>query len=190
LPCRWAPFLDPANAERLKALIEASFGPVVIVSFDRGDGLFYRVRVGQESSEGAALRIGGKTSQREFAVADFCRQDELMVDCLFCRIIDRKIPAKSFMRTSAPWRLKTFTRKRPSTCWCFRASTCPRSRKPLPKTRRCSATFSCGGQLARERGLESKGYRTVVNNGAGAGQSVFHLHVHVLGGRAFHWPPG
>jgi histidine triad (HIT) family protein len=45
-------------------------------------------------------------------------------------------------------------------------------------------------QLARERGLESKGYRTVINHGAWAGQSVLHLHVHVLGGRTFHWPPG
>ncbi|MFI5059020.1 MAG: HIT domain-containing protein [Candidatus Acidiferrales bacterium] len=35
-----------------------------------------------------------------------------------------------------------------------------------------------------------EGYRTVVNNGRGAGQSVFHLHVHLLGGRAFRWPPG
>ena len=47
-------FRDPANAGRLKALIEASFGPVVILSFDRGDGIFYRVRVGNESSEEAA----------------------------------------------------------------------------------------------------------------------------------------
>ncbi len=85
-------FRDPANAGRLKALIEASYGPVVILSFDRGDGLFYRVRVGHESSEGAALRIGGKASQREFGDGDFCRQGELMVDCLFCRIIDRKVP--------------------------------------------------------------------------------------------------
>jgi histidine triad (HIT) family protein len=34
------------------------------------------------------------------------------------------------------------------------------------------------------------GYRTVINNGASAGQSVFHLHLHVLGGRPMHWPPG
>ena len=45
-------------------------------------------------------------------------------------------------------------------------------------------------QLARERGLETRGYRTVINTGSGAGQSVFHLHIHLLGGRAFHWPPG
>jgi histidine triad (HIT) family protein len=44
-------------------------------------------------------------------------------------------------------------------------------------------------QLARERKL-LEGYRTVLNSGQGAGQSVFHLHLHLLGGRRFRWPPG
>jgi histidine triad (HIT) family protein len=44
-------------------------------------------------------------------------------------------------------------------------------------------------KLAVERKL-TDGYRTVVNNGRGAGQSVFHLHLHLLGGRPFRWPPG
>jgi histidine triad (HIT) family protein len=45
-----------------------------------------------------------------------------------------------------------------------------------------------GARIANEQGHES--YRTVINTGAGAGQSVFHLHVHVLGGRGMSWPPG
>ena len=45
-------------------------------------------------------------------------------------------------------------------------------------------------EVARREGLDEKGFRVVVNNGAGAGQSVFHLHVHVLGGRELRWPPG
>jgi histidine triad (HIT) family protein len=48
--------------------------------------------------------------------------------------------------------------------------------------------FSATEQLAREFNLE--GYRTVFNTGAAAGQSVFHAHLHLLGGRAFSWPPG
>lgn len=44
-------------------------------------------------------------------------------------------------------------------------------------------------RLAKEAGLE-EGYRLVVNNGPLAGQSVFHLHLHLLGGRVFRWPPG
>jgi histidine triad (HIT) family protein len=43
-------------------------------------------------------------------------------------------------------------------------------------------------RVANDQGHDS--YRTVINTGAGAGQSVFHLHVHVLGGRAMNWPPG
>jgi histidine triad (HIT) family protein len=45
-------------------------------------------------------------------------------------------------------------------------------------------------RLANDAGYGESGYRTVINTGAGAGQSVFHLHVHVLGGRTMQWPPG
>src|SRR4029079_15890930 len=45
-------------------------------------------------------------------------------------------------------------------------------------------------QVANAAGLAEDGYRTVINTGAGAGQSVFHLHVHVLAGRPLNWPPG
>lgn len=45
-------------------------------------------------------------------------------------------------------------------------------------------------RVAKEAGLVEGGYRVVINTGAGAGQSVFHLHIHVLGGRSWGWPPG
>lgn len=45
------------------------------------------------------------------------------------------------------------------------------------------------GKVARQLGI-GEAFRVVVNNGAGAGQSVFHLHLHILGGRPFRWPPG
>ncbi len=45
-------------------------------------------------------------------------------------------------------------------------------------------------RVANDQGLSESGYRTVINTGAGAGQSVFHLHIHVLGGRPLSWPPG
>ena len=47
-----------------------------------------------------------------------------------------------------------------------------------------------GARVANAEGVGETGYRTVINTGAGAGQSVFHLHVHVLGGRPMNWPPG
>lgn len=46
------------------------------------------------------------------------------------------------------------------------------------------------GEVARQLGVAESGYRLIVNNGAGAGQSVFHLHVHLLAGRSLTWPPG
>ncbi len=45
-------------------------------------------------------------------------------------------------------------------------------------------------RVARQEGLEGSGYRIVTNHGPDAGQSVHHLHLHVLGGRPMHWPPG
>jgi histidine triad (HIT) family protein len=45
-------------------------------------------------------------------------------------------------------------------------------------------------RMAREQGIDGTGFRTVINTNAEAGQTVYHLHVHLLGGRRFHWPPG
>jgi len=64
-------FRDPANAARLKTRIESSFAPVVIQSFDRGDGLFYRVRVGHESTEDAARDLAGRLRTANLATATF-----------------------------------------------------------------------------------------------------------------------
>ena len=53
-----------------------------------------------------------------------------------------------------------------------------------------SALFLTAPAIAREQGLAEGGYRLVVNQGANGGQSVFHLHLHLLGGRKMKWPPG
>lgn len=50
--------------------------------------------------------------------------------------------------------------------------------------------FSVARQTAQSQGIAESGYRLVVNTGADAGQSVFHIHMHILGGRRMHWPPG
>ena len=49
---------------------------------------------------------------------------------------------------------------------------------------------SVGSKLARDHGISEGGFRLVVNCGSGAGQSVFHIHFHLLGGRPMKWPPG
>lgn len=50
--------------------------------------------------------------------------------------------------------------------------------------------MTTAAELAQKKGIDSDGFRTLVNCGRYAGQSVYHLHVHVLGGRWFTWPPG
>jgi len=50
--------------------------------------------------------------------------------------------------------------------------------------------FYVASQLAREQGISKDGFRVVLNIGPGAGQSVYHIHFHLMGGRPFTWPPG
>ncbi|MBF0556434.1 MAG: HIT domain-containing protein, partial [Nitrospirae bacterium] len=50
--------------------------------------------------------------------------------------------------------------------------------------------FQAANKIAKERDIAAKGFRMVMNCNEGAGQSVFHIHLHVLGGRPFSWPPG
>jgi histidine triad (HIT) family protein len=114
-----------------------------------------------------------------------------MDNCIFCKIIERQQPAKIVyeddqvvaiedIRPQAPVHLLVMPRKHlPS------LKEAGNSDGPL-----LGRLFTVAAQLARERQLETKGYRTVINNGPWAGQTVDHLHVHMLGGRVFHWPPG
>jgi rare lipoprotein A len=64
-------FRDQSNAERLKERIESQFGPVVIQDFERGDGLFYRVRVGRESTEDAARALAQSLRRANLATETF-----------------------------------------------------------------------------------------------------------------------
>lgn len=64
-------FRDPKNAERLKARIETQYNPVIIQSFDRGDGMFHRVRVGHESTEAAAQELARRLREDKFADQTF-----------------------------------------------------------------------------------------------------------------------
>ena len=114
-----------------------------------------------------------------------------MNQCIFCRIIERtssarivfeddEILAFEDVHPQAPVHLLIVPRKH-----LVSLNDATGEDAPLLGRMHIVAT-----QLARERGLEKRGYRTVLNTGSGAGQSVFHLHLHLLGGRVFHWPPG
>jgi histidine triad (HIT) family protein len=112
-------------------------------------------------------------------------------DCLFCRIIAGDTPADivhtdersiAFRDTNAqaPVHLLVIPREHMDSL----DDAAQRDEALLGHLLRVAA------RIANEQGLSESGYRTVINTGAGVGQSVFHLHVHVLGGRAMSWPPG
>jgi histidine triad (HIT) family protein len=111
--------------------------------------------------------------------------------CLFCKIVGREIPAKilfeddellafSDTRPVAPTHVLVIPKKHVTSLDEVAATDAPLLGKLLLACRR----------VAQEAGIVSTGWRVVTNNGADAGQSVFHLHLHVLGGRAMAWPPG
>ena len=118
-----------------------------------------------------------------------------MSDCLFCRMVDGEIPADVVHRPTGSSPSATSTRRRPRTCWSSpRSTTATSARSPRP-TPACSATSSQAAHavavqegLVTDGGIEP-GYRVVTNTGPQAGQSVHHVHLHVLGGRGWAGPP-
>jgi len=111
-------------------------------------------------------------------------------DCLFCRIGAKKIPSKIVYEDAEAFAFEDISPQAPA-----HILICPRKHfesltDAEPQDQAVlGKLLLVAGQLAREKDLVA-GYRTVLNNGRGAGQSVFHLHLHLLGGRAFRWPPG
>ncbi len=114
-----------------------------------------------------------------------------MDQCIFCRIVERSLPARIVFEDDE---MVAFEDARPQAP--VHILIVPRKHLASLKDATADDAALLGRilvvatQLARERGLETRGYRTVFNTGAGAGQTVFHLHLHLLGGRVFHWPPG
>ena len=111
-------------------------------------------------------------------------------DCLFCKIAANEIPSKIVYEDPELFAFEDISPQAPT-----HILICPR--KHFESLTHASAEDQAvlgklqlvAAQLARERELLA-GYRTVLNSGEGAGQSVFHLHLHLLGGRPFRWPPG
>ena len=113
-----------------------------------------------------------------------------MDDCLFCKISRKEIPAKLVHEDEETFAFEDIQPQAPT-----HILICPK--KHLASLTEASSddagTLGRLQLIAAKLAVEHKltaGYRTVINNGRGAGQSVFHLHLHLLGGRAFRWPPG
>jgi histidine triad (HIT) family protein len=114
-----------------------------------------------------------------------------MENCLFCKIIAGEIPAKKVFEDELLIAIEDI------------APVAPVHFLIIPKKHSVNSldlnpddavlvghVFQVAARLARELGVADHGFRIVNNNNAGAGQSVFHLHFHLLAGRDFHWPPG
>ena len=112
-------------------------------------------------------------------------------DCLFCKIIGGAIPAELLHQDEHCIVIRDINPQAPKHVLVI-------PREHLESLDDASQKdeallghlLRVGARMANDEGLSESGYRTVVNTGAGAGQSVFHLHVHVLGGRTMNWPPG
>ena len=113
-----------------------------------------------------------------------------MNQCIFCRIVERSSPARIVFeddeivafedaRPQAPVHILIVPRKHLASL-----------KDATAKTLLSSAGCSWSQRNWRGSGFTTRGYRTVFDTGSGVGQTVFHLHLHLLGGRAFHWPPG
>ena len=111
-------------------------------------------------------------------------------NCPFCRIIRGELPSKKVYEDEHVFAFEDINPQAPT-----HILICPRKHFAALQDAHHGDQALLGklqvvaAKLATDRDLLS-GYRTVINNGSGAGQSVFHLHLHLLGGRHFRWPPG
>ena len=110
-------------------------------------------------------------------------------DCIFCKIGRKEIPAKLVYEDPEIFAFEDIHPQAP-----LHLLVCPRKHVESVASMKdgdaelLGRIVLTGAKLARERGHEA--HRTVFNTGAESGQSVFHVHLHVLGGRAMKWPPG
>ena len=114
-----------------------------------------------------------------------------MTDCLFCKIVRKAIPAKIVYEDECSLAFDDINPQAPVHTLV------------IPKTHVAGIQDCRDGDadllaqllktcihVAKHKGLAESGYRIVTNTGRDAGQTVFHLHLHVLGGRRMSWPPG
>ena len=110
---------------------------------------------------------------------------------LFTKIINREIPAKIIYETETVLAFEDIHPQAPHHYLIIPKMEIATINDLSPETAPVIGDlFLAAKEIARMNQLTEKGYRVVMNCGAGAGQSVFHLHLHFLAGRPFHWPPG
>lgn len=112
-----------------------------------------------------------------------------MTGCLFCKIVSGEIPAAVVKRQQGLLAFKDINPQAPTHLLVIPVEHIT-SLNDAKDPAVLGAMLAFARDLAREAGISERGYRVVVNTNAGGGQTVFHLHLHLLGGRAMEWPPG
>ena len=114
-----------------------------------------------------------------------------MSDCLFCRIRDGQIPAKVVYRDEHCLAFEDINPQAPMHVLVIPNRHIATIGEISPEDREVAGhLYVAAAKLAKERGYADSGYRVVMNAGRDAGQTVFHIHLHVLAGRPLTWPPG
>jgi histidine triad (HIT) family protein len=112
-------------------------------------------------------------------------------DCLFCGIASGEIPAKTVRESSRAIAFRDINPQAPTHVLVI-----PREHYPSLAALAAAGdglldeVATLAGQIAEDEGVAGSGYRVVFNTGADAGQTVHHVHAHLLGGRPLEWPPG
>jgi len=126
------------------------------------------------------------------ALLNIKEEDNIMSECLFCRIASGEIPADTIYEDNAAIVIRDINPQAP-----FHFLAIPRRHFPsvhsIPLEHMASVMdglFNAVCMALIKSGLDSAGYRLAINSGDMAGQTVPHLHVHILGGRELGWPPG
>jgi len=114
-----------------------------------------------------------------------------MDNCLFCKIIAGQIPGKIVYQDEDVVAFEDINPQAPHHMLLVpRRHIASMADLTLEDGPLLAILFTVAAKLASKLGLDERGYRFVTNVGPDAGQSVFHLHLHLLGGRALAWPPG
>jgi histidine triad (HIT) family protein len=110
-------------------------------------------------------------------------------DCLFCRIVRKEIPAKLVAEDEHSIAFRDINPQAP-----VHVLVVPREHVASLNEAHDPAMIGrlalMAAEIARSEGIAENGYRAVINTNAASGQTVFHVHLHLLGGRSMHWPPG
>jgi len=114
-----------------------------------------------------------------------------MADCLFCRIAAGEIPADVVASTDGALAFRDINAQAPTHVLVIPKEHFDNAAHLSHEDADLLAeVFRLAAQVAAQEGVADEGYRLVTNTGTAAGQTVGHLHVHVIGGRPLRWPPG